>query len=289
VGTPPLILDGAVGTELWGRGVPTEGALFSAFAVDHAPEVLGAIHRDYADAGATVHTAATFRTKRRSAGPDWERLARAAVSIARAAVRRDHRVAGSIAPLEDCYRPDLAPADAMVLAREHGELARVLADSGVDLLIAEAMAAPHEAEAAAAACVATGIETWVALTAGPRGDLLTPAALAEAARRCVDRGASTVLVNCVPATKTLAYVEALARIGARVGAYANAGEKDDGLGWLPAERAGAAAARYASLARTWMAAGATVLGGCCGTGPAHIRALVRSFTGAPDRLDTGRC
>jgi S-methylmethionine-dependent homocysteine/selenocysteine methylase len=128
----------------------------------------------------------------------------------------------------------------------------------------------------------------VALTAGPHADLLTPAALAEAARRCVDRGASAVLVNCVPATMTLAYVEALAGVGARVGAYANAGEKDDGLGWLPMDRAGAAAARYACFARTWAAAGAAILGGCCGTGPAHIRALARSFSGAPDRLDTGR-
>jgi S-methylmethionine-dependent homocysteine/selenocysteine methylase len=269
----PLILDGAVGTELWGRGVSTEGPLFSASAIDRAPETLAAVHREYAAAGATVHTAATFRTKRRSAGSEWERLTRRAIAIARGAVPRGHRVAGSIAPLDDCYRPDLASSDHEAVLREHGELAGLLVDAGADILLVETFAAPDEAVLATKACVATGTETWVALTAGPRSDLLTPRALAEAARRCTDEGACAVLVNCVPATATLAYVEALAQIGARFGAYANAGGMDEGIGWLPAERAGEGAARYAAIAGSWISAGASIVGGCCGTGPAHIEAL----------------
>jgi S-methylmethionine-dependent homocysteine/selenocysteine methylase len=273
------ILDGAVGTELWGRGVSTAGPLWSGNAIVNAPAVLAAVHRDYAAAGATVHTAATFRTKRRSAGADWEDLTRRAVEIAREAVPEGHRIAGSLAPLEDCYRPDRAPTDRNLLLREHGELAAALAGAGVDLLLAETFAAPDEALAATEACVATGIETWVALTAGPEGDLLTPEKLAEAARRCVGAGASAVLVNCVPASKTLPYVEALSGAGVRFGAYANAGAKSEGIGWLPGPKVGAGAARYADLARTWLAAGATILGGCCGTGPAHIEAVARMIAG----------
>jgi S-methylmethionine-dependent homocysteine/selenocysteine methylase len=275
MGFSPVILDGAVGTELWGRGVSTSGALWSGNAIDRAPDVLAAIHRDYAAAGARVHTAATFRTKRRSAGADWERLTRRAVAIAREAVPRGHRIAGSVAPLEECYRPDLAPTDLSLLAREHGELARALVGAGVDLLLAETFAAPHEAVAATRACVATGAETWVALTAGPGADLLTPEELAAAARRCIEAGASAVLVCCVPATKTLAYVEALARTGGRFGAYANAGEKAEGIGWVAAADAGDAALRYAELATGWLAAGATIVGGCCGTGPAQIAAVAK--------------
>src|SRR5512135_147134 len=75
------ILDGPIGTELAARGVPTPAPAWSAWAIDHAPEVLAAIHRDYAAAGATVHTANTFRTKRRQVGGAWERLARRAVEI----------------------------------------------------------------------------------------------------------------------------------------------------------------------------------------------------------------
>ncbi len=279
-----VILDGAVGTELWGRGVSTSGALWSGNAVMDAPDVLAAIHRDYADAGATVHTAATFRTKRRSAGDRWEELTRRAVAIAREAVRserRRQRIAGSIAPLEDCYRPDRAPTDRALLLREHGELARALADAGVDLLLAETFASPGEALVATEACVATGVETWVALTAGPDADLLTPDALADAAERCAAAGARAVLVNCVPATKTLPYVEALARraLGVPLGAYANAGAREERIGWVDSRddkelRDGAE--RYAALARTWLAAGATIVGGCCGTGPAHVAALARA-------------
>nr|AYM54444.1 homocysteine S-methyltransferase family protein [Phaselicystis flava] len=269
------ILDGPMGTELAARGVPTPAPLWSAWALDHAPEVIAQIHRDYAAAGATVHTATTFRTKRRQAGDRWEALARRAVAIARAAVPAGHRVAGSVAPLEDCYRPDLSPAEdigALQAARaEHEELARVLVDAGADLLICETFPHVGEALAAVEACVSTGVETWAAFTAGPGAPLLSVEAMEAGAREAVRRGAAAVMVNCTAATRTLAYVERLVRIGVPVGAYANAGDAEEEIGWDEAPPEGAA--RYAQLAAEWARAGATILGGCCGTGPAHIRAI----------------
>src|SRR6185436_12595780 len=109
---------------------------------------------------------------------------RRAVAIARAAVPAGHRVAGSLAPLEDCYRPDLSPADPRP---EHRELARALADAGVDLLLCETF--PHAGEALVACeeAVATGLETWVSFTAGPDGSLLSPAEVEAAAREAADR------------------------------------------------------------------------------------------------------
>ncbi len=265
------LLDGPLGTELDARGVSTNLPTWSAAAIDSAPDVISAIHRDYAMAGATVHTANTFRTKRRTAGDQWTRLARRAVQIARSAVPAAHRVAGSIAPLEDCYRPDLSPGAAS--RQEHRELAQLLADEGCDLLICETFPNVDEAIVAVEEAVATGTTTWMALTAGPTADLLTPAAMAEGARRAVDAGAEAVLVNCTPAVKTLRLVEAIANAatGAAIGAYANAGEVDDGIGWksssVPASEA------YSKLAKQWVDAGATLIGGCCGTGPAHIARL----------------
>jgi len=261
-----IILDGPVGTELAARGVPTPAPVWSAHAIDHAPEVLAAIHRDYAAAGATVHTANTFRTRRRQVGARWDALARRAVSIARAAVPAWHRVAGSIGPLEDCYRPDLSPPDPRP---EHRELARALAAAGVDLLLCETF--PHVGEALVAAeeAVSTGLPTWVALTAGPDGALLSPAEVAAGAREAALRGAAAVLVNCTAATRILPYVERLAEVGVPFGVYANAGAPDERIGWGE----GGDAARYATLAEGWARAGATLIGGCCGTGPSHIRAL----------------
>jgi S-methylmethionine-dependent homocysteine/selenocysteine methylase len=265
------ILDGPLGTELLARGVPTPLPGWSAHAIDSAPAVIASIHADYAAAGATVHTANTFRTKRRTFPRDWQRLARRAVDLCRGAVPPGHRVAGSVAPLEDCYRPGLSPADPRP---EHRELALVLAGAGCDILLCETF--PHIGEALIAVeeCVAAGVETWVSFTAGPRTDLLTPSQVAAGALEAALRGATAALVNCVPAARTLEYVEALAEVGARTGlaagAYANAGAPDEGMGWRSEP---GAPERYADLAEQWARAGATIIGGCCGTGVGHVKAL----------------
>lgn len=261
------LLDGGLGTELAARGVATPAPLWSAAALTSAPDVVRAIHADYAAAGAMVHTTATFRARRRSAGAAWRGLVREAVTLARDAALPGQRVAGSIAPLEDCYRPELAPEDPFA---EHAELADALAEEGVELLLCETFANGREALSAVDAAVRTGLPTWLALTAGPFGDLLSARALGEVAREGAQRGASAILVCCVGARLTAPYVRALAEAGVPFGAYANAGAPEDGVGWTDAAHAAEA---YATLASQWVAEGATLVGGCCGTGPAHIRAL----------------
>lgn len=266
--TELILLDGPMGTELEARGVSTELPRWSASALDDAPAIVAAIHRDYAAAGACVHTANTFRTRRRTVGDRWETLARRAVSLARASVPREHRVAGSLAPLEDCYRPDLSPPRSRV---EHRELATVLADAGCDLLLCETFPHAGEARVVVEEAVRTGLPVWAGLTAGPGADLLTPEALARAGATLASAGAEVVFVNCTPARASLAYVEALRALVPRVGVYANAGAADDVIGWRSDPAMGAS--RYLAFARTWVEAGAEVIGGCCGTGPRHIAAL----------------
>ena len=265
------ILDGPVGTELLARGIPTPLPAWSADALTAAPDVIREIHAAYAAAGATVHSTNTFRTRPATAGDHWAALALKAVRLARQSVPEDHRIAGSMAPIADCYRPDLSPANPRP---DHRALALVLAEAGVDLLLCETFPHVDEARIAVEEAVATGVETWVALTAGHGADLLTPLALAEGAARAVDAGASAVLVNCVPASRTLPYVQALAQLGVPFGAYANAGHPDEGVGW----RSGPPGPeRYLAWARTWVDCGATLIGGCCGTGPDHIAALKSMF------------
>ncbi|MFT5051075.1 MAG: S-methylmethionine-dependent homocysteine/selenocysteine methylase [Chlamydiales bacterium] len=274
------ILDGPVGTELLRRGVPTPLPGWSAHALESQPDVVEAIHRDYRAAGAMIHTTNTFRTRARVFPRTWEQLGRVAVDAARAAAAPGQFVAGSLAPLEDCYRPDLSPAhsDPDACRQEHADLARVLADAGCDLLLCETFPLVHEGLLAAEAALATGLETWVAFTPGPEGDLLTPAEVAEGARAALSLGVAGVLVNCVPATAALAHVRALADVLAtsrtRWGCYANAGHADEQMGWSSAP---GIPDRYADLARTWVDAGATIIGGCCGTGPEHVAALARRF------------
>ncbi len=267
------ILDGAIGTELVARGLVLEPPAWSAKAMVDAPALLAQVHADYADAGATLHTANTFRTQPRTGGKSWRILLDDAVKIAKGSVPSGHRVLGSIAPVEDCYRPDLSPGAAA--KPEHEAIARALCESGCDALLCETFAHPGEARAAAEAAVATGLPTWLSLTAGPFGDLLSPQALFDIASDCASVGVERILVNCTAANDTLRYVDAIASLDLPVGVYANAGREEDALGWGAAGPRAAEA--YADLAERWAAAGATTIGGCCGTSPVHIRALAERF------------
>jgi len=275
------ILDGAMGTELAARGVATPAPGWSMHALVDAPDVVAAIHADYARAGAEIHRANTFRVQPRITA-DYRGLAKRACELARSGAGKGRpsaarvRIAGSMAPIEDCYRPDLSPPPD-VARREHAAVAQALADAGVDMIVCETF--PHAGEAAIAVREAakTRLEVWVALTAGPNASLLTPAAMHDAARACVGEGAAAVLVCCVAASKTLAFVERLAAVGVPYGAYANAGASEEELGW--GADPSVAAARYADFASTWIDAGATLVGACCGTGPAHVAELARRFSG----------
>ena len=277
--TTLTILDGALGTELTRRGCDTRLPLWSARALMDAPEVVRRIHADYAEAGAEVLTANTFRTNTRAlarAGlPDQvAALTRVAVGLARAGAAGRARVAGSIAPVEDCYSPDLVPDDAS-LAREHGELANALAGAGCDLILVETMNTVREAAIAAAAAARTGLPLWVSFTLGGDDRLLSGETLAEAVRAIRPLGPEALLVNCIPVAQVSSALRALrAAVGddvIRIGAYANVGHVDNEVGWTLTDAVSPAA--YAAAAREWLALGATLIGGCCGTTPAHIEAL----------------
>ena len=277
------LLDGPMGTMLAARGVETPAPGWSVHAIEAAPDAVIEIHREYVVAGATIHRGNTFRAQPRIV-PDHRSLAKRALNLLRAGASRGGKVGrlrfvGSMAPIEDCYRPDLSPAEEDA-RRQHRDVATALADAGFDMILCETF--PHAGEAVIAVeeAVETGLDVWVALTAGPDGTLMTPAAMEDAARACVAAGATAVLVNCVAATKTLPFVERLAKVDARFGAYANAGAEADALGWDADPRA--AAARYADLAATWIDAGASIIGGCCGTTATHIQELDARFN-APAR------
>src|SRR6185436_2971426 len=107
-----VLLDGATGSELHRRGLDTRMPLWSAAPLINAPDVVAQIHAEYVKAGAEIITANTFRTTRRAiarAGlkPQVKALVTKAVELARKS--KATYVAGSIAPLEDCYKPQIVP------------------------------------------------------------------------------------------------------------------------------------------------------------------------------------
>jgi S-methylmethionine-dependent homocysteine/selenocysteine methylase len=273
------ILDGPTGSELERRGLPLPAPMWSARAVIEQPELLAAIHREYAQAGAQVHTAATFRTTARAlAGTAfaarWDELAARAVALCRKAAGPGARVAGSLAPLEDCFTPSATPDDA-TLAAEHAEHAAALERAGCDLLLVETMPTLRELRAATRAAAATGLTVWAAITLGPGGDFFDDAGLRDARQCAADEGAQAFLLNCSAAGRITAALQgALARgtppSGLLLGAYANAIFGPGGA---------VSPAAYVLEAARWKASGATLLGSCCGTGPAHVAALRAAFPG----------
>ena len=289
----PIILDGAVGTELMRRAVDTRLPLWSAGALITAPHVLRQIHADYLRAGAEIITADTFRTHRRNlaaAGLDHRArdLTHKAVEIAQSAIRARTRpldparyqpryVAGSMSPLEDCYSPELVPPQEEC-EREHGEMARHLAEAGVDLILVETMNTIREARAAVMAARATGLPVLTSFVCRTDGRLFSGESVTEAVQEIGPLGVVGLLVNCTPSAtireplgELQQAVRALTAPPPITGAYANIGHTDDIVGW--SNTADVSPLEYAQLAAGWLKQGANLVGGCCGTTPAHIAAL----------------
>ena len=267
-----------MGTELERRRVDTRLPLWSARGLLTAPGVVAEIHADYVRAGAEILTANTFRTHARSLAPaGWAdraaELTAQAVGLAGAAATTspgDCWVAGSIAPLEDCFSPALTPPDAE-LAAEHGAMALALAGADVDLILVETMPTIREAIVATSAAAATGRAVMTGFACNATGVLLSGEDLAEAGHRALAAGATGVMVNCMPAEGLWRALARLRELGAPLGAYGNVGHAPTETGWTRVEPL--SPDEYVEYARAWQDAGATLLGSCCGTTPAHTRAL----------------
>jgi S-methylmethionine-dependent homocysteine/selenocysteine methylase len=292
----PVLLDGPMGSELVRRGVRwrKHGLLTDADKVRR-------LHDEYLAAGVDVIRTNTFQLNPRiflnvfrnrehmahigapGLAELTPKLIRASVKLARearAAAGADARVAiaGVLSPLEHCFRPDLAPP-AEQARREHQELTQVFAEEKVDLILLESMNNLAEAQAAAAACAAVELPFWASFVLGPEGELLSREPVAEAVKEMERAGAKAVLVNCAPpADITQALGKLKAATALPFGGFAHVGRFSPPswkFEFFPqfTDTGEWPASRYLEEARRWREQGATILGGCCGTGPAHIGAL----------------
>ncbi len=275
---PPLLLDGALGTELERRGLSAALPLWSTHALLRDPATVERVHADYVAAGAEMLTANTFRTQRRvlaraGIGERAAELTRLAVDLARSAAggaRRRIFVVGSAPPLEDCYRPDLVP-DAQALASEHAEHADHLASAGVDAILIETMNTTREAVAAARAARQAGVPFLVSFICWEGATLLGGEPLATALASAAAEGPEALLVNCLPVSNVDACLPALRAAALPFGVYANLGAP--GVEHGPGRTEHHSPATFAAHAAAWVEAGARIVGGCCGTTPAHTAAM----------------
>jgi S-methylmethionine-dependent homocysteine/selenocysteine methylase len=279
----PLLLDGATGTELTRRGVDTGLPLWSANALlsDDGARVLKQIHADYLVAGAEIITANTFRTHVRALGPSGNaqralELTERAVEIARAAIaetpgEKTRFVAGSISTLEDCYRPDLVPPEDECRA-EHSERIHHLIACDVDLLLLETFNTIREAVIAAKLATISGTPVIVSFVPDSKGHILSGETLTEAAEQLLPLGVVALGVNCGATPQLATPLEELRGACGQdfpLIAYGNIGYADDEVGWVNTDAEDPD--EYCKHAAHWPV---YIVGGCCGTTPAHIEKLM---------------
>jgi S-methylmethionine-dependent homocysteine/selenocysteine methylase len=276
----PRVLDGAIGSELIQRGVAGASVLWGVGALIDAPDRVLELHREYAAAGAEALTASTFRVapySLREVGlaDRTAELASAAVALARqgaAQGRRGAIVLAAQTTLEDCYRANLVPDDE-TLAREHRATASALAAAGADAIMVETINTAREARAAARAASETGLAVLVSFSCISNGRLLSGEDVGFAAQAVAGiEGVVAIGVNCTAIRQVM---PALVRIAESTElplvAYGNNAWYAEDSAWLAATEV--TPARYGCAAIAWAAAGARLIGGCCGTTPAHIEAV----------------
>ena len=277
-----LLLDGSMGALLQGRGLPP------GYAPDlwnlEKPEEIAAVHAEYANAGSNILLTNTFGASRlRLAEYNAEARIReinfAGVELARRASKGKAYIAGDIGPSGTTIAPvgDLAFEEAVSLFREQASL---LAEAGADLIAIETMFDIQEMRAALIGVRegAPGLPVMALMTFNSDGitdsgsDPETVAAVLEGF------GAEIMGLNCSVGPEAM--VPVLERLGRATHTFL-AIEPNAGL---PVHRDGktvypSGAEEMVEFAPAFVAAGANIIGGCCGTTPAYIRLLAKRLRG----------
>lgn len=284
------LLDGGMGGELARRGVGDPNGLWSARALLDAPEAVVEVHRDYIEAGAEIiitNSYSTIPSYLGKAGFEdrYVELTALAGELARQAVDRPGvRVAGSLPPLAESYRPDLVPPEPEA-SPIYAAMAKALAPN-VDLIICETMSTADEARVACAAAAAHTdrpiLVSWT-LNERPGGGLRSGERIADAVEVLAGLPIAGFLFNCTqPQAITAGLAELRELTDEPIGGYPNRmnpvaadwtldNEVQTGLN----EELGIDA--FVAFAREWADLGARMIGGCCGIGPEYIAALRAEF------------
>lgn len=268
----PLLLDGATGSNLMKAGMP-KGVCAETWILDH-PQAILDLQRAYVAAGSQVLLAPTFTAGRmylsqHGLGGELKELNRCLVALSREAAQGKAWVAGDMTTMG---RADV-PYETML--EYYHEQAQALAEAGVDLILCETLMGHDEAMAALEGCRMAAAELPVCCSFSVTADgmLYFGGSVYEAAPQVAEFGADAVGINCSVGPDQLESVVRALRESLTVPVIAkpNAGmpEIDDQGNAHYSMHAADFGRHMAALHR----AGASILGGCCGTEPPYIAAL----------------
>lgn len=274
----PVFLDGATGSNLQKAGMPT-GVCPELWIIEHR-EILIKLQRDFKKAGTNIVYAPTFsgnRVKLAEYGLEerLDEINKTLVQISREAVGQDCLVAGDMTMTGE----SLAPIGSMTLDRLvdiYKEQATSLYEAGVDLFVIETMMSLAETRAAVLAIKEIcDLPIIASMSFEEDGRTLYGTSPAAAVTVLQSLGVDVIGVNCSTGPKEMIEIINQMRLYAKIPILAkpNAG--------LPVLKDGKTVyemtpEQFASYAKDLVEAGASFLGGCCGTTPAHIRKLVEA-------------
>ncbi len=280
-----------MGKTLEANGAPFRQPEWSAAALIEDPSQVGEAHRQFVDAGADVITTnnyavVPFHLGEERFDSDGVALTALSGSLARQAAGEAAQVAGSIPPLYGSYEPEKFNP---TTAPEHlGRIAAALAPH-IDFFLCETQSSTEEAAASMQAVAPFGLPTWVSYTLDdekPDAPMLRSGeSIGAALEVAVHNGAQAVLFNCSqPEVLTNAIPVAVELAGGLdIGGYANSfepkPEEYSANSVILGHRADLDPAGYLTFVQSWLDAGATIIGGCCGIMPVHIAELRRYLDG----------
>ena len=278
----PLIMDGAMGTELMRRGIELPLPLWSSMSnIDQFDQVMN-IHKDYIEAGSDILTTNTFRTTPRTfikAGYSQneseiisEQCCNMAIEAAKHAVKKENTlIAGSVAPLEDCYEPLHFPGKEIAKKEFQLIIDRIIR-KGVDILLFETMGNYEEIESVLQVSNHVDIQRWLSIVLKNKNSILDGTELQKVVELANKNKIDMVLINCTPVNIILEALDIF--LGYREGewgVYPNAGENmptKDGefVSKLDDES-------FCKAIQDYITLGASVVGSCCGSTPNTVRKI----------------
>lgn len=283
-------LDGGMGQELVARA-GSSTSLWSVQALLDNPEMVRSVHDEYFLSGADVATTNTYsilpdRLEKHGLTDKLEELQNLACQLAVDA--RDFNgkgiVAGSLGPQGFSYRPDLAPP-ANVAAEIYSKLCKIQSNY-VDVFIAETMSSVDQARGALMGASGFNKPIWLALSVNDKDGtkLRSGENISDILPLLNEYKPAAVLINCSAPEAVSTALPLLREVKIPIGGYANGfveiakdfnkiGATVDML----KSRSDLNPEEYANFAKDWINSGATLIGGCCEVGPAHIAELKRKF------------
>ena len=276
----PVILDGATGSNLRAMGMPV-GVSSEVWVMEH-PEVITKLQRDYQSAGSQIIYAPTFQANRicmkgHGKADQVPELNHRLVEISRTALGENFLIGGDLSTVGQMLEPMGYLSYEEVYAAYQEQIA-LLAEAGVDLLVAETMMSEDETVACLdAALSVTELPFLCSFSVQADGSLLYGGSVYDAAQTLEGMGASAVGINCSCGPDQLVSVIAHLRelVEIPIIAKPNAGLPEiDDLGQAHYSMGPDA---FAEHMKALVDAGASLVGGCCGTTPEYIRKLCEAI------------